>query len=257
MYAGETKIWHLGHSFDEVIGGLASGRMYVILENIWSLKEHAMSTKNFTCPLKEHILGLMQTLAERIRILRGNRTVVDFADATGVSRGALKDAEDGKSIRLCTLEKIARACSVDANGWISLLISWIRVEVGDKDFRKLDIRPALPDNSQAANFAATLELLFRQLSAAEQTEIFKAITRTPVRQCLPAINRLYEERGAPSPLREAFQSAIDAEDVTRFLQKLEAGDESVFVSGSKEPLPVESRLTDSPPHRRTAKGKGN
>jgi hypothetical protein len=184
----------------------------------------------------------MQTLSERIRNLRGNRTVLDFAKVTDVSRGALKDAEDGKSIRLSTLKKIAKACDTDHSSWISLLISWIRVEVGEENFQNIDVRPAtlevdhLLPGSKEVSFGFMLEMIFRHLSSRDQVEIFKAMTRPAVRECLTAINRVIDGFvGSGSFLVQPVHPMINSpEKFNDLLKKLEEGDESVFASRSNK-----------------------
>lgn len=182
----------------------------------------------------------MQTLAERIRALRGNRTVVEFAAATGVSRGALVDAESGQSIRISTLKRIASACGIDSGGWISLLISWIRVEVGEEDFCKLDVRPVMPGVVDDGHGEGRPELgevivfLFRQLSSREQVEIFKALTTPPIREGLSDISRLLIKHGHfhnAEVCQPSHPMINTPEKVQKVLRKLQEGDESFLWTG--------------------------
>src|SRR5690242_8838935 len=113
----------------------------------------------------------MLTLAERVRAIRGKRNFVKFAAATGVNRQTLKDIEDGKSVQMETLKRIAASCSVDPATWDAWLIAWVHLQLGQDEFRKLDIRPALdgPDYyTPKPVFRAMLEQLFRELNGREQ-----------------------------------------------------------------------------------------
>lgn len=190
----------------------------------------------------------MLTLAEHIKSLRGNRNYVQFAKDTGSNRQTLKDIEDGKSVLIETVKQIADACGVDSGQWLSILIAWIRLQIGDEEFAKLDIRPAIsgsPDSKESQpapnDFGRVLEFLFRQLHSHEQVEIFKAITRPAVRECLPAINSIFENSVLKNSVFEKFggrcafchpsHPLIDKpEKLNSVLQRLKNGDESMFAS---------------------------
>jgi len=72
----------------------------------------------------------MQTLGERLRLIRADRTVLAFSRLTGVRRKTLSDAENGQRIWLASLKKIAAATKLDQPEWADLLASWVRRELG-------------------------------------------------------------------------------------------------------------------------------
>jgi hypothetical protein len=184
----------------------------------------------------------MMTLSEHIKSLRGKRNYVEFATVTHVNRQTLKDIEDGKSVLIETVKRIADACGVDAAQWLSILIAWIRLQVGDQEFAKLDIRPALsgslhvdhPFPAGKDDFGQMVQYLFRQLRSPEQVEIFKALTRPAIREGLATINRVFEAHGGVCTFSQVCQPShpiiATPEKLNNVLKRLALGDESLFAS---------------------------
>src|SRR5512138_600473 len=81
----------------------------------------------------------------------------------------------------------------DSETWVSLLISWIRAEVGEDEFRKLDIRPTKTESGKSAvRFSDVVEPIFRRLGTQHQLALLTAMRRPEVIPCLAAINALVE-----------------------------------------------------------------
>jgi hypothetical protein len=140
------------------------------------------------------IMAPNNTLAEMIRRLRGPDNYVKFAKRTGVNRQTLTELEDGESVRMETLQRIAQTCKLDEREWAEMLIAWIRCAMGEREFAKLDVRPA-PTPTIAKKLKATDEMfltLFHRLGYAEKANILKAMMRSEVRSCLPGINSVWE-----------------------------------------------------------------
>ena len=138
------------------------------------------------------------TLGERIQSLRGKRTFLAFAKSTGVSHQTLFGVERGQSTKIDTLKRIAKACGVKDRDWADLLVLWIRTELGEEDFCRLEITPALGREDSRPKGEPTdvgqiiLKEFFR-LSNLDQAQLLKVMARPKVRACLPAINSVYDD----------------------------------------------------------------
>ena len=102
----------------------------------------------------------------------------------------------GESVKLSSLRKIAKACNLSEPDYLRLVIAWIRLEIGDKDFRRLSIQiaPNLKDASvlKEQNDAEVLRL-FHLLADSDQNQIVKAMQRNKVLNCLPSINSMWDK----------------------------------------------------------------
>jgi|SRR5579883_967230 len=163
-------------------------------------------------------------LAVIIKRLRARENYVKFAQRTGVNRQTLTELEQGIPVRLETLRRIAKGCKLDERQWAELLIAWLRVTMGEKEFANLDVRAA-PSPAVVKDLMAADELflrLFHRLGNTEKADILKAMMRREVRACLTAINAVWErgqdldrvvEREAPSNWEEVANQIAKLEDV--------------------------------------------
>jgi transcriptional regulator with XRE-family HTH domain len=136
----------------------------------------------------------MTALAEIIRGWRGTDNYVKFSKRAGINRQTLKELEEGISVKLETLQRIAKNCKLSEAEWTDMLIAWIRTEIGEAQFNKVDIRPA-PSAATVKKLKAANELFlsrFHRLTNAGKAQILKAMMRTEVMSCLPPINAVWE-----------------------------------------------------------------
>ena len=148
----------------------------------------------------------MSELSNKIRSLRGKLSAEEAADKCKLSRESFYRMERGGSVKLATLKQIAQGFEVPETEWLELLTAWIRTEVG-LDAGKLWIEPkrlgtsALRESEEST--VARAMMLYQALNPSERAEIDKAMERKPVRDCLPAINRVWEiiqKQKATAPL---------------------------------------------------------
>jgi transcriptional regulator with XRE-family HTH domain len=157
-------------------------------------------------------LAAMLTLATKLSSLRGERNYVQFAKDTRVNRQTLRDLENGASVRVSTLKKIAEACHLGADEWTNLLILWVRHELAEEN-GKLDIRPVLLYETirSKPDLADCLLAVFFRLPNEDQIQLLKAIARREIRACLPALNALWERKPPPldEPLDHDFEEILE------------------------------------------------
>ncbi len=135
-------------------------------------------------------------LSDQIKELRGDLSQEEFANRCGFSRIVVVQLESGKSVKFDTLDKIRAGFELGEDRWLDMVISWIREEVTDAVFRKLQIRRM---NVGFANDSAgsKLQHLFELLSTQDREQILKTMERKEVRNCLPSINHVYDKFTAP------------------------------------------------------------
>jgi len=163
----------------------------------------------------------MLTLSTKIRALRGERNFVQFAKDCGVNRQTLKDLENGASVRVSTLKKIAKRCPLRDEEWTNLLVLWVRNELAEENAR-LDIRPARSYKTirDTPDLGDCLLAVFFRLPNEDQIQLLKAIARREVRACLAALNVLWERKPPPldQPLDHEFEEILEP-----FATKLQQG----------------------------------
>jgi transcriptional regulator with XRE-family HTH domain len=164
----------------------------------------------------------VRTLSEKIRLLRGGRSVLAFSRLTGVRRKTLSDAENGQRVWLASLKKIAKATKVGQREWADLLTCWVCRELGDQaDLVQvksaLHVDHLIPRGSQA-DVGGLLSNLFAMHANENQCEILKALARPEVLQGIGALNRIWEaSSNASTPSRPKL--AITAETMAEVLAK--------------------------------------
>ena len=163
----------------------------------------------------------MRTLGEKIRLLRGDQSVLAFSRLTGVRRKTLSDAENGQRMWLASLKKIAEATKVDQRRWADLLASWVRRELGDEaaliKVTSPDVDHVAP-RSPRTDVGELLTNLFAVHPNENQCEILKALARPEVLQGIGALNRIWEaSSNASTPSRPKL--AITAETMAEVLAK--------------------------------------
>jgi transcriptional regulator with XRE-family HTH domain len=163
----------------------------------------------------------MLTLSTKIKSLRAERNFVQFAKDTRVNRQTLKDLENGASVRVRTLKRIAEACRLRADEWTNLLVLWVRNELAEENAR-LDIRPARSCKTieGTPDLGDCLLAVFFRLPNEDQIQLLKTIARHEVRACLPALNALWERE--PPPLDQPLDHGIE-EILEPFATKLQQG----------------------------------
>ena len=174
-------------------------------------------------------MKLCNHLAEIVRSLRGSDNYVKFARRTKVNRQTLTELEQGESVRIETLQRIAVAYKLDDRQWAEMLIAWIRCALGEKEYAKLDVRPA-PTKLVVKELQAEDELyikLFHRLGNIEKSNILKAMMRQEVRSCLPAINEVWE-RGMDLDKVLTHEVPQDWEDVATDIANLKEAPQTTF-----------------------------
>jgi transcriptional regulator with XRE-family HTH domain len=137
----------------------------------------------------------MSELSNKIRALRGELSAEEAADKCQLSRESFYRVERGGSVKLATLKQIAKGFKLPEAEWLELLTAWLRTEAAT-DADKLWIEPKsqkvsrLRDREESTMARALM--LFQQLNPSERQEIEKAMERKAVRDCLPAINRVWD-----------------------------------------------------------------
>lgn len=144
----------------------------------------------------------MSELSAKLAGLKSGRKTTEVLEFVKVSRQTFRRIERGESVKLSTLKAIATAFKVTDTEWLDLLVAWLKTEAG-YDARKLWIEPK--DSSVSAlrdidaGQVARATMLFSELTHADRIEITKAMQRSEVRACLPAINRVWEKFAKTAP----------------------------------------------------------
>jgi transcriptional regulator with XRE-family HTH domain len=146
------------------------------------------------------ILEMSSALGEHLRECRERAGLTQdqlAGRSKGVARSTVSAIEQGVPVKLETIRLLADALQLNREEWTTLLIDWLRIELGD-EFDKLDIR--LRDGSElrdADTVANRLRQVVNSLTPSAQQQILKAAERPEIRDVLPALNRIYEERQPP------------------------------------------------------------
>jgi hypothetical protein len=134
----------------------------------------------------------MSELGNHIRHLRGDSSQIAFAQKTNLSLRTICKLEAGESARLETLLRISKACGLEDGERLELIVSWLKLELGD-DFSKLIVQPKTPGMLRDAdNLPGKIQVKLRDVSKKHQEQIHLALQRPEVLRCLENLNDLYE-----------------------------------------------------------------
>lgn len=156
-----------------------------------------LEVSNSTTALGEHLREFRE---------RAQLTQEQLANRSkGVARTTVSAIELGVSVKLDTVRLLADALELNEADWTTLLIDWLRLELG-AEFQKLDIRLRDSEELREADTPGSrLQRLLLDLSPRTQAEILKAIEHPEVRAAIPALNRIAEDRTEPkrgTPLKK-------------------------------------------------------
>ncbi|MBF0588700.1 MAG: helix-turn-helix transcriptional regulator [Magnetococcales bacterium] len=150
----------------------------------------------------------MQEIGKRIKIVRGERTQVEFGELLGVGRGAITNYEAGRRLpNSAVLEKIAKAGDVTTN--------WILT--GEQNERPLDSMVQEQINANKAGRDAVMKLklaveMYRRMGVIPSESI------SPPEQALLALIRDIPKKDA----MEIFQTALDKHKKADHVEKRES-----------------------------------
>lgn len=131
-------------------------------------------------------------LSDQIKELRCDLSQEEFANRCGFSRIVVVQLEAGHSVKFDTLNKIRVGFNLGEDRWLDMVISWIREEVTDDVFKKLQIRRISSGYVSEGGSDQVLHL-FSMLSTQDREQILKTMERKEVRNCLPSINHVYDK----------------------------------------------------------------
>lgn len=137
----------------------------------------------------------MNELGTKLKKLRGKRSLREIAEKSGLGFHTCYRAERSGSVKFSTLKTIATALGVTDEDWTSLIISWIKLEVG-QDISRIDITP-----KRAGNTLSNITDKLLELPRRDQEQILKALQRREIMQIIQTFNRLYEQ------IEEEFKKA--------------------------------------------------
>lgn len=127
----------------------------------------------------------MNELGAKLKKLRGKRTLRGLARLSGIQYHTYYRAERGLSVKFSTLKAIAKMLSVTEEDWVSLIISWIKAEVGD-DIKLVRLSP----KRQLGTLDQIIEKLL-SIPKPDQEEILQALERPEILEIIRAGNKLY------------------------------------------------------------------
>lgn len=137
----------------------------------------------------------MSELGNKIRLLRGDLSQAEFADKVKLSLRTICKLEAGESVRLDTIQQIARACQLEESDRLQLTITWFRLEVGE-DFHKLVIEIKGKERGLAMKDAdylpGKIQVLLNDVPRKQQEQIYLALQRPEILNCLRGLNELYD-----------------------------------------------------------------
>jgi transcriptional regulator with XRE-family HTH domain len=138
----------------------------------------------------------MKELGNKLKALRGNRSLEEMAGITGISRETLRKLENGQNVSLKSLRIITRGVKSLPEDELELIATWLRATAGSAA-KHLRIEPIDAKRSRLATIgrdtARALQDKFTALSTKEQTAILTAMQRPPVLRSLIHLNHLYDE----------------------------------------------------------------
>ena len=139
------------------------------------------------------IFKAMSELGNKVKLIRGDLSQADFAKKTGLGLRTINKLEAGEPVRLDTVNQIAAAFALPDADRLNLVISWIKLEIGD-DFQKLTIEPK--NSSLTMKDAETLlgkiQVRVRDVPRKYQELILLTVQRPEILRCLENLNDLYD-----------------------------------------------------------------
>jgi transcriptional regulator with XRE-family HTH domain len=135
----------------------------------------------------------MSELGNKIRLVRGELSQIEFADKTGVSLRTICKIEAGETVRLQTVRKIAESLEITERERLEWMVHWIRLEVGE-DFHKLhiEIQGAPRAMSDSDHLLGKIQVLLSDLPRKFQEQIYLSLQRPELLRCLQHLNELYD-----------------------------------------------------------------
>ena len=138
----------------------------------------------------------MKELGNKLKALRGDRSLEEMAGITGISRETLRKLEIGENVSLKSLRIIARGVKALPEDELELIATWLRATAGSAA-KQLRIEPIDAKRSRLATVgrdtARALQDKFAGLSTKEQAAILTAMQRPAVMRSLIHLNTLYDE----------------------------------------------------------------
>lgn len=135
----------------------------------------------------------MSELANKIKTLRASQPQIEFAKRAGLSLRTICKLEAGELVRLETIRQIAKALRLSEAIKLDLLVSWLKLEVGE-DFQKLQV--GIKEQPLAVRdeefLPARIQMLIADTPRKYQEQLHLALQRPEVLRCLPALNALYD-----------------------------------------------------------------
>lgn len=144
----------------------------------------------------------MSELGNKIKSLRADQPQVEFAKRAGLSLRTICKLEAGEPVRLETVQQLAKACRLSEEDRLDLIVSWLKIEVGE-DFHKLLV--GVKDQPSAVreteHLPAKIQMLIQDIPRKFQEQIYLALQRPEVLRCVPALNDLYDSlrKGTKAP----------------------------------------------------------
>lgn len=109
----------------------------------------------------------MNELGNKLRELRGARTLREMDKTTGLAMRTYWRAEKGTQIRIETLNIIREKLLISDKDWPSYLIAWIKSTIGPDNWAFLDVRPQ-KGGAPANTTAEHIKRKINDLSASDQ-----------------------------------------------------------------------------------------
>jgi hypothetical protein len=145
------------------------------------------------------ISGAVSELSAKIEELRGRMSISDFIRKASVSRETYRKIQIGKPVKLSTIQQVSKAFNLNKAHWHDIMVAWLKTEIGPDEAQHLWIERKAGSKLQEGkpDESARVMMLFSGLTHNERQEIIKAMERKEVRNCLPAINRSWEQLTQP------------------------------------------------------------
>jgi hypothetical protein len=154
----------------------------------------------------------MSELSNKIKAIRGVLSAEEAGVKCGLSRESFYRVERGGSVKIETLRDIAKGFHISENEWLDLLVAWLKHEAG-ADAEMLFIESKRGGSKLHDHESSQVQRamsLFTNLNPTDRAEITKAMQRTEVRACLPAINSVWEKFTPSSKIPSADQIGASA-----------------------------------------------
>jgi transcriptional regulator with XRE-family HTH domain len=135
----------------------------------------------------------MSELGNKIRRIRGTVSQAEFADRAGLSLRTISKLEAGDSVRLDTVRRIAATCDLSDADRLELVISWIKLEIGD-DYFKMIVEPkaAAAVVKDSESLVGKIQRRLQDVPSKYQEQIYLMLERPEILRCLEHLNDLYQ-----------------------------------------------------------------